>query len=123
MPFTRRSILSVVALRAGAVVALRAVAAVPLRGVAIVAASSLVPASARAADIASQGERAIGNPAQPRGGGVFLANTFASSFGQWSFTLPLTMTAADVSLTAFNPAGDSSEMSPRPQLLLPLVQR
>ena len=47
MPFTRRSILSVVALRA----------------VAVVAASSLVPAFARAADIASQGERAIGNPA------------------------------------------------------------
>ena len=68
--------------------------------------------------------RAIGNPAQPRGGGVFLSiNTFANGSGQWSATLPAGVTAADISLTAFNPAGDSSEMSPRPQMFLPLIER
>jgi parallel beta-helix repeat protein len=67
--------------------------------------------------------RAIGNPAQPRGGGHFLTNTFANGFGQWGVTLPPGVTSADITLTAFNAAGDSSEMSPRPQLLLPLLWR
>jgi hypothetical protein len=73
--------------------------------------------------------RAIGNPAQPQGGGVFMTNTLANAFGQWGVTLPAGVTAADISLTAFNAAGDSSEMSPRVpasprrQLFLPLVRR
>jgi hypothetical protein len=73
--------------------------------------------------------RAIGNPAQPHGGGVFLTNTLANAAGQWGVTLPAGVTADDISLTAFNAAGDSSEMSPRVpaspgrQLFLPLVQR
>ena len=67
--------------------------------------------------------RAVGNPARPRGGGIFQTNTSANLSGQWGVTLPVTMTAADVTLTAFNGAGDSSEMSPRPQLFLPLVKR
>jgi hypothetical protein len=67
--------------------------------------------------------RALGNPGQPRGGGVFLSiNTFANTSGQWSATLPAGVTVADVTLTAFSPAGDSSEMSPRPQLFLPLIR-
>jgi len=68
--------------------------------------------------------RAIGNPAQPHGGGVFLSiNTFANGSGQWGATLPAGVTAADITLTAFNAAGDSSEMSPRPQMFLPLIGR
>jgi hypothetical protein len=54
---------------------------------------------------------------------MFLTNTLANAFGQWAVTLPAGVTAADISLTAFNAAGDSSEMSPRPQLSLPLISR
>jgi len=74
-------------------------------------------------DCAVYAYRALGDPAQPGGGGVILQNTFANSSGQWSFNLPAGVTAADVSLTDFNAAGDSSEMSPRPQIFLPLARR
>jgi len=52
-----------------------------------------------------------------------LTNTFANSSGQWSATLPAGTTRAEVSLTSFNAAGNSSEMSPRPQLMLPVIRR
>ncbi len=86
------------------------------------ASGSLIQGSA-CSNCAVYAYRALGNPAQPGGGGAFLDNTFANSSGQWSFALPAGVTAADVSLTAFNAAGDSSEMSPRPQLFLPLARR
>jgi hypothetical protein len=67
--------------------------------------------------------RAIGNPAGPGGGGMIITNVFANSSGQWSTNLPAGLTRADVSFTAADAAGNSSEMSPRPQLFLPLLWR
>jgi len=52
-----------------------------------------------------------------------LTNTFANTSGQWSAALPAGMTRADVSLTTFNAAGNSSEMCPRPQLMLTVIRR
>jgi len=67
--------------------------------------------------------RALGDPAAPFGGGMYLQNVNADANGQWSATLPAGLTSADVTLVATDPYGNSSEMSPRPVLLLPLIRR
>jgi parallel beta helix pectate lyase-like protein len=58
--------------------------------------------------------RAIGNPATPGGGGIFQTNVFANASGQWSASLPNGLTGPDITLTAGDSGGNSSEMSPRP---------
>jgi Periplasmic copper-binding protein (NosD) len=68
-------------------------------------------------------DRAMGNPQAPGGGGTPLTSTQASSGGAWAINLPAGMTRADVTLFAVDPSGETSEMSPRPQLMLPLVRR
>jgi Right handed beta helix region len=68
-------------------------------------------------------DRAMGNPQAPGGGGTPLTSTQASSGGVWAINLPAGMTRADVTLFAVDPSGETSEMSPRPQLMLPLVRR
>jgi parallel beta-helix repeat protein len=67
--------------------------------------------------------KASGNPAAPGGGGVFQTNTLANAFGQWSVLLPNGLTRQDMTMTATNAGGDTSEMSPRPQIFLPMDKR
>ncbi|MFZ5809452.1 MAG: beta strand repeat-containing protein [Chloroflexota bacterium] len=66
--------------------------------------------------------RAIGNPAAPGGGGVYIQNTTANAGGSWSATLPAGMGRNDVTLLARDPVVNTSEMSPRPlSVYLPLI--
>ena len=67
--------------------------------------------------------RAIGNPAAPGGGGVYIKYTTADAAGNWSTTLPAGMGRNDVTLQAQDAAGNTSELSPRPVVYLPLVLR
>ena len=67
--------------------------------------------------------KAIGNPAAPGGGGIFQTNVWANASGQWSVNLPNGLTRFDVTFTAFDSGGNTSEMSPRPVLYLPLIRR
>lgn len=69
--------------------------------------------------------RAIGNPAAPGGGGVYMGSVDANSAGDWSVTLPDGMGRNDVTLQTYSDsAGNSSEMSPCAlKLHLPLVLR
>ena len=67
--------------------------------------------------------RALGDPAAPGGGGIWLASTAAGPDGAWSYTLPGSIKAGDVTLLAVEPGSSprSSELSPRLQVFLPLV--
>ena len=67
--------------------------------------------------------KALGNPAAPGGGAAYQTNVLANSFGIWSASLPNGLTRLDVSFIAIDPGGNTSELSPRPQILLPLVRR
>ena len=67
--------------------------------------------------------KAIGNPAAPGGGGLYQTNVVANASGQWGVTLPNGLTRLDVTFTASGAGGNTSEMSPRPQILLPLIRR
>ena len=67
--------------------------------------------------------KAIGNPATPGGGGIYVTNVVADSNSTWNATLPNGLTVADVSFTAVGAGHNSSEMSPRPVLFLPLIRR
>ncbi|HZY44024.1 MAG TPA: right-handed parallel beta-helix repeat-containing protein, partial [Anaerolineae bacterium] len=67
--------------------------------------------------------KAVGNPAAPGGGGLFRTNVLANSSGEWSVNLPNSLTRLDVTFTTFDGGGNSSEMSPRPQMFLPLISR
>ncbi|MBM3131253.1 MAG: right-handed parallel beta-helix repeat-containing protein [Chloroflexi bacterium] len=67
--------------------------------------------------------RAIGNPAAPGGGGRYLQSTTANGSGNWSATLPAGMGRNDVTAQARDSAFNTSEMSPRPILYLPLILR
>jgi hypothetical protein len=68
--------------------------------------------------------RAIGNPAAPGGGGLIIGSTVANGSGNWSATLPAGVGRNDVTLQTFNAStGNTSEMSPRPVLYLPLIRR
>ena len=70
---------------------------------------------------------AIGDPAAPGGGGTFYNEFFAGGSGNWSTTLADGLTSADVSLVACEApclgASNTSEMSPRPVLFLPLTRK
>jgi hypothetical protein len=69
--------------------------------------------------------QAIGNPGAPGGGGINITNINANGSGNWSVALPFSLTRADVSLVACeSPCGfsaNTSEMSPRLRVFLPLV--
>jgi hypothetical protein len=68
--------------------------------------------------------RAVGNPAAPGGGSISLINNvLANASGAWSTNLPTGLTRADVTFTTADAAGNASEMSPLPQLFLPLLRR
>ncbi|MEP7359353.1 MAG: right-handed parallel beta-helix repeat-containing protein, partial [Anaerolineales bacterium] len=71
--------------------------------------------------------RAVGNPAAPGGGGVLLNSTVANGAGIWSISgLPAGLSRFELSATACAGsciAGNTSEMSPRWALSLPLVLR
>ena len=65
--------------------------------------------------------KAVGNPAAPGGGGIY--QTFVgTNAGQWSVNLPYGLTRLDVTFTT-NDDINTSEMSPRGQLMLPLIRR
>jgi hypothetical protein len=68
--------------------------------------------------------RASGNPGAPGGGGVYLMTTLANGIGQWSATLLGGLTFGDVTFAGLDSSYDNtSEMSPRRQVLLPLIRR
>jgi len=71
--------------------------------------------------------RATGNPGAAGGGGVEVDKTGADGSGNWHITLTGGLTRLTVSLVACEglcgPAANSSEMSPRPVLFLPLLRR
>jgi len=73
--------------------------------------------------------QAGGNPAQPGGGGALLPSltATANASGLWSVTLPAGLTPASISLQACAGScvfsGDTSELSPRPVVYLPLTLR
>jgi hypothetical protein len=67
--------------------------------------------------------KAIGNPAAPGGGGISELVVSANGTGKWSVNLPNGLTRFDVTFTALDFGGNTSEMSPRGQLLLPLIMR
>lgn len=70
--------------------------------------------------------RAIGNPAAPGGGGIYLTEVTADGSGHWNAALTGGVTSKDVSLGACQfpcdlTGGNTSEMSPRWLLSLPLI--
>ena len=66
--------------------------------------------------------RAIGNPAAPGGGGVYIQYVQANPSGNWITTLPAGVGRNDVTLLTTDPSHNSSEMSPRPlSVYLPLI--
>jgi CSLREA domain-containing protein len=65
---------------------------------------------------------ALGNPAQNGGGGEYLMQTTAVGTA-WSVTLLTGHTAATITLLAVDSTGNTSEMSPRPQYYLPLINK
>ena len=67
--------------------------------------------------------RAIGNPAAPGGGGVYIQTATADAAGDWSATLPAGMGYNDVTVQAQDSLSNTSEMSPVTvhQVFLPLV--
>jgi Right handed beta helix region len=66
--------------------------------------------------------KAVGNPAAPGGGGIPVAYLIPDDTGKWVVNLPNGLTRLDVTFTATDVA-NTSEMSPRGQLLLPLILR
>lgn len=71
--------------------------------------------------------QAIGNPAAPGGGGIYLDEVTANASGVFTATLPAGYTRLSVSLVACAAPcffiGNTSEFSPRPQTFLPAVLR
>ncbi len=67
--------------------------------------------------------RAIGNPAAPGGGGVYIQSAIANAAGDWGATLPPGMGRNDVTVQAQDSAENTSELSPRPVVYLPLILR
>ena len=67
---------------------------------------------------------AIGNPAGPGGGGIVRAITQADGSGNWQQTTPAGLKGSNVSFTASDAGGNTSEMSPQKiYLFLPLLRR
>ena len=67
--------------------------------------------------------RATGNPAAGGGGGAYLMQVTANASGAWTATLSGGVTPGEITLLAVDPGGNTSEMRPRPQLMLPLIRR
>ena len=73
--------------------------------------------------------RAHGNPAAAGGGGLFIGTAFANAAGSWTFGfLPPGLTRFDLSAAACDTTpcvafGNTSEMSPRWQQILPAIFR
>jgi hypothetical protein len=72
--------------------------------------------------------RAVQDPSQPFGGGIYKGSVNVDSLGSWSVdlsTLPgmSGVTRSGVSLISYCPYSGSSEMSPQPLLFLPLVRK
>ena len=70
--------------------------------------------------------KAVGNPAAPGGGGIYQesVNAGPDPFRQWSVNPLLNgLTRLEATFTATDAGGNTSEMSPRPQVLLPLIRR
>ncbi len=67
--------------------------------------------------------RATRNPAAKGGGGTLLTQVTANGAGNWAASLPSGLTAGDVTLVACDgsPTYNTSEMSPRLQVFLPLA--
>jgi parallel beta-helix repeat protein len=64
--------------------------------------------------------QAIGNPAAPGGGGAYILSSRANANGDWFATLPIGMTASDITMVATDSVfGNSSEMSPRSTIETP----
>lgn len=73
---------------------------------------------------------AIGNPAASGGGGRLVGGAIADNTGQWSITLIPSITTtipllapSSFSAHVVDTSNNSYEMSPRPQLFLPLIRR
>lgn len=64
---------------------------------------------------------ALGDPSAPGGGGVLIGSEVADGSGNWSATLPAGLTRYDVTVMAVDTALNSSEMAPRPHVVLPLI--
>lgn len=64
---------------------------------------------------------AVGDPSAPGGGGVFLHSVATDGSGNWSATLPDGLTRFDVTVLAVDASLNSSEMAPRPRIVLPIV--
>jgi len=56
-------------------------------------------------------------------GGVYVQQTTANGAGAWSTTLPAGLNTYNLTLTAMDVSGNTSEMSLPPQLFLPLIKR
>ena len=69
--------------------------------------------------------QAAGNPAANGGGGVYIGWTDANGSGVWTFTMPVEVSASQVTMIAWKGGGvtGSSEMSPRPVIFLPIVRK
>jgi CSLREA domain-containing protein len=65
--------------------------------------------------------QAFSNPAAAGGGGQYPTSVTANASGAWNATLTGGRTAASVTLRARDASNNTSEMSPRPQIFLPLV--
>ena len=66
--------------------------------------------------------QAFNNPAANGGGGAYLARTTANSSGVWTASIPTGYTMGDLTFVAYDPStGDTSEMSPRYQMYVPLI--
>ena len=63
----------------------------------------------------------MGDPSLPGGGGVLIDSVATDGSGNWSATLPGGLTRFDVTVLAVDTALNSSEMAPRPHVVLPLV--
>ena len=71
--------------------------------------------------------RAYGNPALNYSGGDYVISVLADAFGYWyvdlSTSLYPTLTVRDIALVSREQTGNTSEMSPRPILFLPMVRK
>ncbi len=64
---------------------------------------------------------AVGDPAAPGGGGVWVDSVATDGDGNWSATLPAGMTRLDVTVMAVDLALNSSEMAPLPHVFVPVI--
>jgi len=65
--------------------------------------------------------RAVGDPARPGGGGVYISRVTAGASGVWTATLPTGLTSANIIVQTQDVGYNTSELSPRPVVYVPLV--